>query len=87
MLKARTLSTPVWPWRLSVPARSRRRRLSTLTHLQRELATTVATELDKEPVHLAKGSGIAVRVEHRGGGPRLAHVHRHDLVYATGFRV
>lgn len=58
--------------------------VDTLAAGARLLATTVATELDKEPVHLAKGSGIAVRVEHRGGGLRVGHVHRLDLVYATG---
>jgi hypothetical protein len=39
----------------------------------------VGAELDEELVHLAEVGGVAVGVEQRELGPRLAHVHRDHL--------
>jgi hypothetical protein len=52
-------------------------------HLPEEIDTEAAAELDEEPVHLAEVGGVAVGVEHGGGGPRVAHVDPHDLVPAA----
>jgi|UniRef100_A0A804NEY3 hypothetical protein len=53
-------------------------------HLPEEVDAEAAAELDEEAVHLAEVGGVAVGVEQRGGGPRVAHVHPHDLVPAAG---
>ena len=52
-------------------------------HLPEEIDTEASAELDEEPVHLAEVGGVAVGVEHGGGGRRVAHVDAHDLVAAA----